>query len=215
MSKNPRRPGPFHAEESSVRVRTTYSPNSPTLNDDGCRSWAKAIAGVRVRQITAKPITRRRKKPPTEQGPIALGITYPNIYLEATSGRECYMSAVLPPCTRGLLPTIDDAVRSYPSAWVCSDAPHCHNPSQRNCCLTDMSVSRGRLLTMLLAAEPFPDLSIDTNQSLPLKRPRPRVHGLVRPRVHCKRARADARARPSSGTASVTVDQTTSLSVAQ
>jgi hypothetical protein len=46
--------------------------------------------------------------------------------------------------------------------------------------LTDLPVSRGRPLTKHAEAEPFPDLSTNTNQRLPLKRPRPRVHGLVR-----------------------------------
>jgi hypothetical protein len=46
--------------------------------------------------------------------------------------------------------------------------------------LTDMSVSRGRLLSMYSTAESLRDLPTGTNQLFPLKRPRPRVHGLVR-----------------------------------
>jgi hypothetical protein len=73
-----------------------------------------------------------------------------------------------------------------------------------------MSVSCGRPLTKHAEAEPFPDLSTNTNQLLPLQRLRPRVHGLVRQsrrrrsrqlalatRVPAFRARALAQAPPS------------------
>jgi hypothetical protein len=58
----------------------------------------------------------------------------------------------------------------------------CHDLKPSLCwrSLTAMSVTRGRPLTKHTEAEPSQNVTNDTNQSLPLKRPRPRVHGLVR-----------------------------------